>query len=139
MCESAANTFARSEICASLFLTDCLASEAQRGATGRFSELYERVAPRLYVWAELKMPPFLRRRTSPEDVVQETWVRALVKFSEFDPERGSFRGWVFGFSPRTILSQRCEFWALPPHWQLRGSYSPHSATSAAHRPQRNSM
>jgi RNA polymerase sigma-70 factor (ECF subfamily) len=45
-------------------------------------------------------------RLDPEDVVQETWVRAFERFAAFDPERGSFRAWAFGIAGHVLLKVR---------------------------------
>lgn len=69
-----------------------------------FSKLYGHVAPALHAWAELRIPPKLRRVFGPEDLVQEVWVRALPRFDKFDAERGPFRAWVFGFAQNVLLA-----------------------------------
>lgn len=73
------------------------------GDEERFTELYERVAPALYAWLRLRLSPSTRRRLDPEDVVQEIWLRALRAFARFDPERGSFRGWIFQVAKYELL------------------------------------
>jgi RNA polymerase sigma-70 factor (ECF subfamily) len=76
---------------------------AARADGTRFAEIYTRVAPALYTWAALRIPAALRPRLDPEDVVQETWVRAFERFAAFDPERGSFRPWAFGIAGHVLL------------------------------------
>jgi RNA polymerase sigma-70 factor (ECF subfamily) len=44
----------------------------------------------------------MRAVVTPEDVVQEVWARAIPKFGEFDPDKGEFRGWIFGFAKRVL-------------------------------------
>ncbi len=83
-------------------LTNCLADAAQRGDTERFSELYARVAPRLHVWADLRLPAWVRCNVEPDDIVQEIWARAIIKFHEFDSARAPFGGWLIGFARRVL-------------------------------------
>src|SRR5438477_7409413 len=37
-----------------------------------------------------------------EDVVQETWLTAVRRIRSFDPERGSFAGWLRGIAANII-------------------------------------
>ena len=72
-----------------------LVREAKRGDTGSFGALYEKIAPALYTWADLRIRREFRQHVSPEDVVQEVWCRAWKIFEKFDPDNGSFRYWIF--------------------------------------------
>ena len=60
-----------------------LAVRAHAGDSARFAELYERIAPSLYTWAELRIRPELRQWVDPGDVVQEVWCRAWKVFGTF--------------------------------------------------------
>ena len=80
-----------------------LARQAQSGDSARFAELYERIAPSLYTWAELRIRPELRQWVDPGDVVQEVWCRAWRVFGTFDPATGSFRFWVFRIAKNVLL------------------------------------
>lgn len=84
-------------------LTQHLANAARAGDHERFGELYARVVPALHAWARLRIPVSLERVVSPEDVVQEVWVRAMHKFGDYDASRGRFRQWIFGFAQRVLL------------------------------------
>ena len=86
----------------SLLLTNVLADAAKRGEVERFSELYSRVSPALHVWADLRIPTWARRQVAPEDIVQEVWIRAMVRLRDFDQNRGPFRRWLFGFARRVL-------------------------------------
>ena len=72
-----------------------LVREAKGGDTGSFGALYEKIAPALYTWADLRIRKEFRQHVSPEDVVQEVWCRAWKIFEKFDPDNGSFRYWIF--------------------------------------------
>lgn len=74
------------------------------GSGETFDQLYERIAPALFIWASLRIRPSIRAQIDPEDVVQEVWWRALDGFAAFDPDKGSFRGWVFGIATRVLLN-----------------------------------
>ncbi len=72
-----------------------LAREAKGGDANSFGALYEKIAPALFTWAEIRIRRDVRQHVSPEDVVQEVWCRAWKIFDKFDPENGSFRYWIF--------------------------------------------
>jgi RNA polymerase sigma-70 factor (ECF subfamily) len=86
-----------------LTATQLLARDASSGDLSRFDELYERVAPALFGWAALQIAPTRRGRLEPDEIVQETWLRALRHLGEFDPELGHFRAWLFGFAKLVLL------------------------------------
>ena len=69
-----------------------------------FVELYRPVAPAIYAWARLHIHAPLRRRVDPEDILQEVCVRALDRFSTYDPEKSPFRSWLFGIA-RNVLRE----------------------------------
>lgn len=83
--------------------TSRLAAEAHAGDGRRFGELYERIAPSLYTWADIRIRPELRPWIDPQDVVQEVWCRAWKIFSGFDPATTSFRYWVFRVAKNVLL------------------------------------
>lgn len=80
-----------------------LVREAQGGASGRFAELYERIAPAVYTWASLRIRPGMRAAVDPEDVVQEVWSRAWKAFEGFDVDNQSFRLWIFRIAKNVML------------------------------------
>jgi RNA polymerase sigma-70 factor (ECF subfamily) len=80
-----------------------LAAEAHAGDARRFGQLYERIAPSLYTWAELRIRPELRQWIDPQDVVQEVWCRAWRIFPQFDPQTGTFRYWIFRVAKNVLL------------------------------------
>ena len=83
--------------------TGRLAFEAHAGDARRFGELYERIAPSLYTWADIRIRPELRQWIDPQDVVQEVWCRAWKIFASYDPTTVSFRFWVFRVAKNVLL------------------------------------
>jgi RNA polymerase sigma-70 factor (ECF subfamily) len=79
-----------------------LARRAHAGEAAPYAQLYARLAPALYAWASLRLPRTLRGFVSPEDIVQEVWCRTTERFATFDPTRGEFRSWLFGFAYRVL-------------------------------------
>lgn len=69
----------------------------------RFLALYEHVSPALWAWCQLRVPRPLRAALDATDVMQETWLRATQSFATYRPERGSFRGWIFGIAKHVLL------------------------------------
>jgi RNA polymerase sigma factor (sigma-70 family) len=85
-----------------------LARAAQAGAASEerataFAVLYERIAPALYTWADIRIRPGVRTWLDPGDLVQEVWCRALRVFPKFDAEQVSFRYWVFRIAKNVLL------------------------------------
>ena len=68
----------------------------------QFEQQYEPVARVLFAWACLHIRSSLRPRLDPEDVLQEVCCRAFQRFAQFDPERASFRTWVFGIAHNVL-------------------------------------
>jgi len=83
--------------------TQELAARAHAGESERFGELYERIAPSLYTWAQIRIRPDLRQWIEPGDVVQEVWCRAWKIFDSFDPSAVTFRFWVFRVAKNVLL------------------------------------
>jgi len=80
-----------------------LARAAREGDSATFGVLYERIAPALYTWADIRIRPSVRAWLDPADLVQEVWCRALRIFDRFDPDRVSFRFWVFRVAKNVLL------------------------------------
>lgn len=68
-----------------------------------FPALYERLAPTIYTWASLRLRESLRHLIDPEDVMQEVWYRAFSRFHTYDPERSSFRAWIFRIAELVVV------------------------------------
>lgn len=81
--------------------TEYLAGDAQGKSEGAFSTLYERVAPALTAWTQLRTQGPIRKILDPEDLAQDIWWRAIQSFANFDASKGRFRSWLFGIATRT--------------------------------------
>lgn len=64
---------------------------------------YTRLVPELVIWAKLRMRSGMALPLDESDFAQEVWLRVLEHRREFDPSRGSFGDWVFGFAKRVWL------------------------------------
>ncbi len=65
------------------------------GEPSAWEELYEDCFDSLWIAVARKVG---NHPSQIEDVVQETWLVAVRRIRRFDPERGSFRGWVHGIA-----------------------------------------
>lgn len=84
-------------------------AKKERGES--LARLCELVTPRLFAGITLRLRQLAPTSIQPEDVVQETWSRALLRLDEFDIP-GSFTGWLFAFAKNVLfelrrLEQRC--------------------------------
>jgi RNA polymerase sigma factor (sigma-70 family) len=84
-------------------VTERLVRAAKEGGSESFGVLYERIAPALYTWADIRIRPTVRAWIDPGDLVQEVWCRALRSFDQFDAETGSFRYWIFRVAKNVLL------------------------------------
>lgn len=82
--------------------TLALASRARGGDADSFRQLYERLAPALHVWGEVRIRDDLRAVIEPQDLVQEVWCRAWRSMPGFD-ESTPFRYWVFRIAKNVLL------------------------------------
>lgn len=80
-----------------------LALQAQKLDFESCTLLCERLTPALLAWARLRVPKGSWKPIEPEDVVQEVWLRALTRLETFDPNKGTFRMWMFGIAGRALL------------------------------------
>lgn len=83
--------------------TQGMADRARGGDGDAFGALYERLAPAVFAWASLRTRGGARAATPPEDVVQETWWRALASFKTYDARALPFRAWLFGIASHVLL------------------------------------
>lgn len=96
-----------------------------------FSRAYRAVAPALQAWARLQVGPRLSGSISPEDLIQETWCRAFLGLGRFDPERGSFRAYLFGIAEKVLLEELRRLARRPLHSQPSSSHIPAVLREAA--------
>ena len=82
--------------------TTTLVRDFTLGRREAFRALYARVAPRLYVWCSLRLPPGLQSRIEPEDLMQEIWLRCVRSLPRFDRTVAAFRAWLFGIAANTL-------------------------------------
>jgi RNA polymerase sigma factor (sigma-70 family) len=69
----------------------------------QFASAFAAAAPSLLAWAHCRIRGDLRKRLEAEDLVQEVGMRACLRRGEYDPARGNFRQWLFGFANRVWL------------------------------------
>jgi len=69
----------------------------------RFAARYELVAPALCAWAMQKVPSSVRSRIEVDDVLQETWLRAVRLQSRFVGDDLAYRSWVFAIAKNLLL------------------------------------
>ena len=68
-----------------------LARRARQGDAEALLALYERHHRPLFGF----LTRMARDRFLAEDLFQEVWMKVTEKIEQFDPEKGSFRGWIF--------------------------------------------
>lgn len=74
----------------------------QNGDKAACDELVRRFLPRLRGWARGQVPPRLRSVTGTDDLVQDTFMKALSRVSEFKP---GHRGAFFAYLRRVLTNQ----------------------------------
>ncbi len=84
--------------------TEYLARLASEDRNAGFAQLYLRIAPSLHAWAALKIRPHRLHELEAEDIVQDVWLRAMDKFSEFDPHKGDFRTWILAIATNSMIN-----------------------------------
>jgi RNA polymerase sigma-70 factor (ECF subfamily) len=113
-------------------------ARARRGDRAAFQALYDRIAPSLYAWTQLRVRGVQTARLDPDDLLQEVWLRALRGLDGYDPSL-SFRGWIFGIAKHVILqnlrsSSRVVAGQLTSHRRSSDSLDfPESVTSICSR------
>jgi len=71
-------------------------------AAPTFVDLYHGYADRIFRFALART----RSRAVAEDIVGDTLLRAIERFKQFDPTRGSFTGWIFAIANREIINHQ---------------------------------
>lgn len=85
-----------------LFSTMDLLARAQQGEAGAVNSLVARYRPRLERWASGRLPHFARSLFDTGDLIQETLLKAVEKFSSIRAgDQGSFEG----YARRSILNR----------------------------------
>jgi RNA polymerase sigma-70 factor (ECF subfamily) len=79
-----------------------LVAEARQGSSSSLAALYERCAPMVVAWAEMRIRPSLRASIDGDDLLQETWLRVVEGFERYDASRQAFRPWLLGIA-RNVL------------------------------------
>jgi RNA polymerase sigma factor (sigma-70 family) len=77
-----------------------LMARLQQGHTDALDELYRRYARKLYVFCNNVVR--IQGAHDPEDLVQDVFVRVIKAAHTFDPQKASFRTWLF-----RIARNRC--------------------------------
>ncbi len=75
---------------------------AESGAASEFERDYARAVPGLVAWVRLRVAGLPHGRIDVEDIVQETWARALETFARM-PDGAGFRYWVLGIAQNVLL------------------------------------
>ena len=89
------------------------------------------LSPALYAWARLRLRALGAPAILPDDVVQETWVRALTLTQAGAPVSAqSLRAWVFGIAQNVLFEQAR---ALTRGERLAASRSDASASEVLER------
>ena len=76
--------------------------EADADAASDFERQYAGTLPALIAWTRLRIAGLPHGRIDVEDIVQETWLRALESFDRFS-NHFSFRTWVIGIAQKVLL------------------------------------
>jgi RNA polymerase sigma-70 factor (ECF subfamily) len=76
--------------------------KAESSAPSEFERLYAGAVPALVAWTRLRIRGLPHGRIDVEDIVQETWLRALEGFARFSAG-SSFRHWVIGIAQNVLL------------------------------------
>lgn len=74
-----------------------------------FGQLYHRYADRLYRYALGRT----RSATTADDIVSDTMMAAMEGLHGYDPDKGSFAGWLFTIASRRIIDRerkQRQFW-----------------------------
>lgn len=78
-------------------------SSATEEGARRFAARYELVAPALCAWAMQKVSSSVRSRIEVDDVLQETWLRAVRLADRFEGDDHAYRAWVFAIAKNLLL------------------------------------
>lgn len=75
-----------------------LISRTQAGERDCFAELYEAYAQKIFAFVYYKT----HHRETAEDLVSQTFMKALEKITTFDATRGSFNSWIYQIARNSV-------------------------------------
>jgi RNA polymerase sigma factor (sigma-70 family) len=71
----------------------------EKTGAASFAELYEKCYSKVYRTVLRRV----RNTSDAEDFTQEAFLRALDKFDQFNPNKSSFKKWVYGIAKNAVL------------------------------------
>ncbi len=74
---------------------------AQNGDRQAFGEVYDGFVKKLYDYAFFRV----KDRQSAEDIVADTFMKALEHIGSFDPKKGSAASWLYRIARNTLVDQ----------------------------------
>jgi RNA polymerase sigma-70 factor (ECF subfamily) len=80
-----------------------LRAAALAGDGAAWRALYERAFEPLHAFVHLRTG---RRDDATEEALQECWLIAVRRLRDFDPERGTFEGWLRGIAENVLRNLR---------------------------------
>ncbi|MFT7619681.1 MAG: RNA polymerase sigma factor (sigma-70 family) [Planctomycetota bacterium] len=83
--------------------TEFHVNRVRAGDPSAFAQLYERLAPSLDAWSQLRVTGSLRDYIEPSDIIQEVWWRAMDAFDRYDSAKSGFRPWIFTIATNVLL------------------------------------
>ncbi len=72
---------------------------AQKGDRHAFGEVYDEFAKKLYDYAFFRV----KDRHRAEDIVSDTFMKALLHLDSFNPEKGSATAWLYRIARNTLV------------------------------------
>lgn len=87
-------------------LVDELAVTARAGDRAALAAIYATVAQSIFAWARVRVRDRFRGHIDPADLTQDIWLRAMDAIATFDPQRSSFRAWLFRVAKNVLLEQQ---------------------------------
>lgn len=98
--------------------------DSSTSTAASFGREYKQCAEGLYVWMHLQLQPTLHQRLAADDLIQEAWCRAYQARERFDPQKGSFKSWLFGIAENVLVEELRRLARRPtPVGQLSSSLS----------------
>ncbi len=88
--------------------SETLARNAAGGDRDSLAELFARLTPALHAWAQQRAQRELGIQAC--DLVADVWLRAIQALPRFEPDRFTFRRWLFGLAKHVLVDaqrRRC--------------------------------